>query len=96
MRFSLGQNHPNPFGSATAIRFTVPARAAQSPVEIAVYGPDGRLVRTLFNGPAAGGGHVVRFDGLGEQGQPLPAGVYFYRMTGPRFSATKKMLLLDK
>jgi flagellar hook assembly protein FlgD len=50
---------------------TVPAR-------IAVFAPNGRLVRELWNGPATPGQHQAEWDGADARGTPVAAGVYFY------------------
>jgi flagellar basal-body rod modification protein FlgD len=44
----------------------------------------GRVVRTLHLGPAAAGTRDVRWDGLDDQGKPLPSGEYVLAVGGTR------------
>jgi hypothetical protein len=86
--FSLSQNYPNPFGEAagtasTTISYTIPV---QQLVALVVYDCLGRRVRTLFNGVQAHGKHSAVFNSTG-----LPPGVYFYRMTTPTGTISRKM-----
>jgi len=36
----------------------------------------------------------VMWNGRNQNGELLPSGVYFYRLSTPNFTAVKKMLLL--
>lgn len=50
-------------------------------VNIEVLGPGGQILRTLNPGSAqATGGHQVLWDGKDQDGDPLPAGVYQFRV----------------
>ena len=53
----------------------------------------GRLVRTLFQGPASSAETTVHWDGRTESGAPAPAGLYFYRLTTGNSRITKKLIL---
>jgi hypothetical protein len=64
---------PNPFNPTTMLRFSL-ARAGD--VELAVYDPRGRLVRTLAAGPWAAGQHELRWDGRDGAGRTVAAGSY--------------------
>jgi len=77
---------PNPFSSATAIRFELPA---SSPTRIDVYDVSGRLVDTLMDGMMTAGIHSVEFDGSG-----LVSGVYLVRLTSGSDCATAKVVLV--
>jgi len=90
--FELGQNVPNPFNPTTTISFVVPGGGAN--VSLRVYDSSGRLVRTLVNGYEPSGTREVSWYGKNEKGQAVPSGVYFYRLTSPLFSNTRKMVLL--
>jgi len=90
--FGLAQNSPNPFGgSATRITFAVPR--AQS-ATLRVFDVQGRLVRTLVNGPVAAGLHTVDWNGRNDDEREVAAGVYFYRLEAGEKNATRKMILL--
>ncbi|HER42965.1 MAG TPA: T9SS type A sorting domain-containing protein [Candidatus Eisenbacteria bacterium] len=90
--FSLQQNVPNPFNPTTTISFVVPDGGAN--VSLKIYDSAGRLVRTLVNGYETSGTREVTWYGENDQGQPVSSGVYFYQLTAPSFSNTKKMVLL--
>ncbi len=73
---ALAPGRPNPFGAETTVHYTL---AAKGSVDLAVYDVHGRRVRTLVQGVQAAGRHLVRWDGLNEEGRPLDVGVYFVR-----------------
>jgi hypothetical protein len=70
----LAPGRPNPFTSATTIRFVLPQ---SGPVELKVLDTGGRLVRTLQAGTLPPGPHEASWDGRDEHGSPLASGVYF-------------------
>ncbi|MFZ1946941.1 MAG: T9SS type A sorting domain-containing protein [bacterium] len=82
----LGQNHPNPFSPSTAISFTVPRQAR---VALRVFNVRGQEVATLVDDNMAAGTYQRTFETGG-----LSAGTYFYTLTGPGFSETRKMVVL--
>jgi photosystem II stability/assembly factor-like uncharacterized protein len=85
--FALHQNYPNPFNPSTTISFDLPE---QSVVTVKVFDVLGREVRTLLSQHKEPGRHYVSFDGRG-----LPTGVYFYSLHAGRFSAVRKMMLVE-
>jgi hypothetical protein len=101
--FHLQQNHPNPFCSATLIRYVLPAagtygtnRAAitpvhssEIPVHLVVYDISGRLVETLVDERQEPGFYQVQWEGKDHS-----CGVYFYRLQSRDFEVTRKMILL--
>lgn len=91
-KFALHQNVPNPFNPTTGIRFDVPAGGGL--VTLRIYDVSGRLVRTLVNGVHVAGQKSVTWDGRNDAGSPVATGTYLYRLTGPGFEQTRKMLLL--
>jgi hypothetical protein len=91
--FELHQNVPNPFNPTTQISFSVPNGGAN--VSLRIYDSAGRLVRTLVNGYEPPGTRTVSWLGENDQGQPVASGIYFYKLSTPSFSKTKKMILLD-
>jgi hypothetical protein len=89
--FGLRQNMPNPFGSGTAIEFSVPETQR---VTLAVFNISGRLVRTLVDGEVPAGPSQVRWDGRDGGGNPLASGIYFYRLENGERTITRKGVLL--
>ncbi len=68
---------PNPFNPQTVIAFSLPAAA---PCRLAVYGLDGRRVRSLVEEPREAGRHEVVWDGRDDAGSRVPSGLYFARL----------------
>ncbi len=91
--FALHQNVPNPFNPATTIGYDVPPGGGV--VTIRVYDVAGRLVRTLIDESQAAGQKTVRWNGTNDTGTRVASGMYFYRMTAPGFTETRKMVLLQ-
>ena len=90
--YSLGQNVPNPFNPSTTVYYDVPEGGGE--VSIRVFDVSGRLVRTLVNGHQTAGSKSVTWSGANDRGQSVSSGIYFYRMTAPGFTRTRKMVLL--
>jgi hypothetical protein len=83
---AFAPNRPNPFRDATLLHFTLPAQAA---VELAIFDPQGRRVRTLVPGQVrAAGTYDVRF----ERGS-LPSGVYLARLRVGAASASRRIVI---
>ena len=90
--FALYQNVPNPFNPATTIRYNVPGGGD---VTLRIYDVTGALVRTLIDGAQTPGEQHVTWHGDDDTGRHVASGVYFYRLTAPGFSKTRKMVLLQ-
>jgi hypothetical protein len=90
-RIALAQNRPNPFETGTAIRFAIPER---NEVTLSVFDIAGRKVRSLVEGPLDAGEYTVTWNGRDLAGEPVAAGIYFYRLQGARFEKTRKMVVL--
>lgn len=84
--FGLTQNYPNPFNPLTTINFKI---AKAGDVNLKVYDLMGREVKSLFAGFLNAGEYNVKFDA-----GYLASGIYFYKLTTPGFSDTKKMTLI--
>ncbi|HXF99751.1 MAG TPA: glycosyl hydrolase family 8 [Bacteroidota bacterium] len=100
-KFSLEQNHPNPFNPSTVIRYGVPGR---SHIRLVIYDQLGREVARLVDDVKESGYYDVRFDG-----RNLASGMYFCRLmafpvqrgsdqvsggSSPSFVATRKLVLM--
>jgi hypothetical protein len=84
--FELHQNYPNPFNPSTYISFSLPVRTR---VKLTVYDMLGRVVKTLADNSFEPGNHKVVFDAAG-----LSSGIYFYSISTPGFSSTKRMAFI--
>jgi flagellar hook assembly protein FlgD len=82
---------PNPFRLKTSVHFTL---AEQGPVNLSVYDASGRLIAHLADGPFEAGAHSVSWEGRDAKGNPVATGIYFYRMTAPGYSQTRKMVMI--
>jgi hypothetical protein len=91
-RFGLRQNVPNPFNPRTEIAYELPV--AGGLVKLEIYDVRGRRVRTLVDGPVAGGTHTAVWNGLADDGRALPTGLYFARLRADGKESTVKMVLL--
>ncbi|MBN1426250.1 right-handed parallel beta-helix repeat-containing protein [Candidatus Fermentibacteria bacterium] len=89
--FDLRQNAPNPFSSATAIEFSLPAAAF---VTVDVFDAGGRDIRCLIASPMDTGAHTVTWDGAGHDGMPVAPGLYICRLQAGERRATRPMVLL--
>jgi hypothetical protein len=90
-KFVVEQNYPNPFNPVTTIRFAVPEKGL---VTLRVYDVSGRLVRTVISKDMPAGNHKVEWNGKNNGGESVASGVYFYRVSAGRHTATRKMVLL--
>ena len=91
VRFSLGDNYPNPFNPVTKISFDLPA---SSRVMLRIYDVRGNEIHTLVSGVMPFGSHTVTWNGVDDRGRAVSSGVYFYRIEAEGFTATHKMMLL--
>jgi subtilisin family serine protease len=104
----LFQNFPNPFpqpGSTiggTCFWFDV---ATPGPVRLEILDLSGRLVRVLFDDPALPAGRYGRQEGTGgscdprlswngvaDNGAPVPAGVYLYKLKAPGTQVVRRLV----
>lgn len=90
-RYSLSQNYPNPFNANTQIVFALP-KAGHTTLE--VFNILGQKVNTLVNEYLTAGNKVVNWDGRDDRRQPVPSGIYLYKLRSGEFVERKKMLYL--
>jgi hypothetical protein len=91
MALTLRQNYPNPFNPVTTIVFTLPSAGH---VRLEVFDVGGRFVQRLVDEWRSRDRHEIRWDGRDREGRRLASGVYFYRLTTPEGSITRKAVLL--
>jgi hypothetical protein len=89
--YQLEQNYPNPFNPTTTIYYTLPTT---TDVNLVVYNTLGQRVKTLVSTAQTAGQHSVEWDGTDDNGNTVSSGVYFYKLTSPDYSATRKMMLI--
>ena len=88
IRFSTG---PNPSPGPTRLRFalTDPRR-----IDLRIFDPAGRLVRTLAGGAYPPGVHEIRWDGSDEQRRAAPSGAYRVLLRSGRESRSTTVVRL--
>ncbi|NND71046.1 MAG: T9SS type A sorting domain-containing protein [Rhodothermales bacterium] len=90
--FSIEQNYPNPLRTNTTIAFTL---HRPLDVHIRVYGPTGRLVRTLMNRTTTPPGrYELSWDSRDQSGRNVASGLYFYTADIGDSIEMKKMILI--
>jgi hypothetical protein len=82
---------PNPTGGDTQIRLDL---AAAAPVEIRLFDPAGRSVRTLMSGILPRGTASAGWDGSDDQGRPVRNGIYLCRVRAGSQSVARRITLL--
>ncbi len=87
----LQGNFPNPFNSATTIRYSL---KEATPITIAIYNLKGQLVKALVNETKASGNFTATWTGRDHNNQAVSSGVYFCKMRAGTYSSTKKMILM--
>ncbi|MFH1314272.1 MAG: agmatine deiminase family protein [Candidatus Eisenbacteria bacterium] len=95
--FGLAQNSPNPFTSATEIRYELPVDCH---VRLDVYDVLGKHVTTLVDEYRRAGSASLRWDARAGcdapgDGPDLPGGVYFYMLRAGHHIETRKLVILN-
>jgi len=84
--------YPNPFRGSTNITIK---QIDNSLTTIAVYNLRGQLVQTVVNNQKLSPGeHSFTWDGKNDDGQPVATGIYFFKITSEKYSATRKIVLM--
>jgi hypothetical protein len=91
LKFSLKQNHPNPFNPTTQIDFSL---NETGPTTLRIYDVSGKLVRTLVNRRMMAGWYSEEWDGRDAHGVEMASGVYFIRLEAGRKTFARKAIIL--
>lgn len=83
---------PNPSAAESNIAFDMPSSGRR---RIDVYDVAGRRVRALADGVLVAGSYVENWDGRGDSGAPVHAGLYFVRLQSPGVTTVVRCLRLD-
>jgi len=86
-RSVLYPNFPNPFNSATKIRYSLPAT---SKVMLKVYNLLGKEIATLVDEIKPAGEHAVLFPA-----NRITSGIYFYQLVTDNFTCVRKMIMVE-
>ena len=82
---------PNPWASATTVRFNLPHAAE---VTLRVLDLNGRVVRTLTEGAMSAGSQTLSWSGTNLQGMPVAAGVYLLQLQAGEQELTERTVLI--
>jgi len=82
---------PNPFNPLTTLSFALPSDGR---ARLAVFDPEGRLVRVLVDGPLAAGQHSTTWDGRDGAGRAMGSGIYLARLETGAGAGTVKLQLV--
>lgn len=92
-RFTLHQNFPNPFNSATSIAFDL-SRATS--LSVTLYDIHGSVVRQLVSDHEFDrGSYTIRWDGRNDNGVDQCSGTYICRIVSRQFSESKRILFIQ-
>jgi hypothetical protein len=86
----LGQSHPNPFATQTAIHFRL---RSEMDYTLCIYNVSGQLVRRF--GGTGNGEVVISWDGRDDAGTRLVPGIYFYQLRAGNIVETKRVVLVN-
>ena len=89
--YALKPNIPNPFTHHTVIEYQLPKKTH---VTIKVYNLTGELITTLVDDVYEPGHYTVKWDGCDDEGNVLPAGVYFYIMQTTDWYNLRKAIIV--
>jgi hypothetical protein len=88
---SLKPTLPNPFTSATTVRFALSDKAR---VRVRVYDVGGREVAVLADEEFAAGAHALEWHGTNTAGEPLAPGLYMLAFEAAGKQAVHKIVLV--
>jgi flagellar hook capping protein FlgD len=92
---SLLQNYPNPFNPETLISFKLSPDNDLSEANLDIFNLKGQKIRSLAcNNIPVDGHYKVTWSGTDNYDQPVPSGIYFYKLTAGSFQQTRKMVLM--
>ena len=89
--FSVNQNFPNPFNPVTTLEYSIPENMV---VQVTIYDNMGRLVKNLFNASQRAGTNRIQWNATDNMNQPVPTGMYIYRIQAGNQVETNKMIYL--
>lgn len=87
-KYVLENNYPNPFNPSTTIKYSIPSNS-NGLVTLKIYNIIGKEIATLVNQYQASGNYSIKFNASN-----IPSGLYFYKLSAPGFTQTKKMQLI--
>ena len=89
--FKLNQNYPNPFNPITEISYEL---ASDGFVKLSIFDMKGREIKTLIENIQLPGKNSVIWNATDNNGQPVSAGLYLYKIKYKGITKTRKMVLV--
>jgi hypothetical protein len=87
----LSANYPNPFSDRTFFDLTLRHEVW---TRVEVFDATGRRVRTMGLGWLHAGTNHLSFDGRDDHANPLPGGLYFFRVRAGDDTATRRLVII--
>ena len=84
--FHLYQNYPNPFNASTTIQYELKENSA---ITISIFNIHGKEIDMIVNDYQQAGEHSITWNG-----QYVPSGIYFIRLSSEKIVHTRKAVLL--
>jgi hypothetical protein len=92
--FRLATGAPNPFSSQTLIQYSIPRSSGSTRLSLRVLDVSGRLVRSLEVDSRRPGTYAAVWDSRNEVGIRVGPGIYFVRLEGGAFRATRRLTVM--
>jgi len=86
--------YPNPFKNNVSIDFKLVA--PENNLSIQVFDMLGKQVANIFDGQLNPGRHMIEWDGKSDNGQMVPEGLYFIRISNNQVIAHTERILRIK
>ncbi len=83
--------YPNPTAGGALLRFNLPQSGR---VTLGIYGPQGRLERTLLRATLPAGPQMIRWDGRGDRNQQMPSGIYWVKLSHDAGEQTRPLIIV--
>jgi hypothetical protein len=87
----LRNAYPNPFGLLTRIPYSL---KTQSDVKIEIFNVKGQMIYNYTENQKAAGYHSIDWNGKDMNGKAVSSGIYYYRMSSGKYTASKKIVLV--
>ncbi len=87
----LQDAYPNPFNPVTTIPYSL---KSAGDVQISIYNLKGQLVWSYGNKHDKSGYYKINWNGRDNSGKPVSSGIYYYRMSSGKYTASKKIVLV--
>lgn len=82
---------PNPFSESTTVNYEL---KEPSKTTLEIYNIKGQKINTLANCFTKAGKYSITWDSTDNNGNRVASGIYYFKMSAGRYSATRKVILL--